>query len=207
LTGHIVRTGDLARDVLELIMASEAPRRSVQRRTADGVPRVFATLHRAELTDDRTRLAGVMTALENLGCPVTFPVHPRTRTRLDETGFTQRPGTGLRLTAPSGYVETLAGVCEADVVITDSGGVQREAFWLGVPCVTIRAYTEWVETVALGANRLVDPAHAASDLPGAVADALRSPRDWPRDVYGTGNAAKAIADAIDRTGLPGRTSS
>ncbi|MBK9065302.1 MAG: UDP-N-acetylglucosamine 2-epimerase [Gemmatimonadetes bacterium] len=99
-----------------------------------------------------------------------------------------------------GYLESLALVHGAAAVVTDSGGLQREAYWLGVPCVTVRAETEWEETVAAGANRLVPPAEAPQTLAGAVAAQLeRWPRAarWTPDAYGTGQAATAIAHAVE----------
>jgi UDP-N-acetylglucosamine 2-epimerase len=96
---------------------------------------------------------------------------------------------------PLGYLDALARVRGARAVVTDSGGVQREAYWLGTPCVTVRAETEWAETVALGANRLV-PADRADLLAGAVAAAAAAGRAWDRDAYGDGRAAERVRAAV-----------
>ncbi|HEY6061903.1 MAG TPA: UDP-N-acetylglucosamine 2-epimerase, partial [Gemmatimonadales bacterium] len=104
-----------------------------------------------------------------------------------------------RLVTPLGYLQTLAAIREASVVVTDSGGVQREAYWLGTPCVTVREETEWVETIACGANTLVPPARAAADLAGVVERVGRAPRQVlpaDRTAYGTGDAGLRIAQAV-----------
>lgn len=189
-----VLTGDVARDVL-LGAAARAPA------LADVEPFVFATLHRAELVDDAARLAGAVRALAALPLPVVLAAHPRTRARLAALGLADAFGA-LRVVPALGYLEALARVRDAALVVTDSGGVQREAYWLGTPCVTLRGETEWGETVALGANRLVAPAAAAGAeraLRSAAEAALGAGRGgWDRDAYGDGRAAARVADAAGR---------
>ncbi len=191
--GRIVFTGDVARDVLERNL-SRAP-------APDNDDRfVLATMHRAELTDDRDALAAVLDGLSAIDRPVLLPLHPRTRHTIDANGLTRRLGSNLRPLAPFGYLETLAHIRDADLVITDSGGVQREAYWLGTPCTTVRTETEWSETVALGANVLVDPRTAATALPEQVRRRGRTgppgEAGWNREAYGSGDAALAIAAAV-----------
>jgi len=197
----IVRTGDVARDVL-MRHASQASRAS----TAPGWPLapdesfVFATLHRAELTSSVEQLAGVVRALGGLDVPVVLPAHPRMRATLARHALAERlPGT-VHVLPPFGYLETLACVREARAVVTDSGGVQREAYWLGTPCLTVRAETEWHETVRLGANVLVPPERAASTLRDAVRDQIgkSGASGWDRDALGDGDAAGKVRDAIER---------
>ena len=163
-------------------------------------PYVFATLHRAELTDRPEVLAGVLRALGGLELPSVLAVHPRTRAALAASGFTTDRVGRLRLVPAVGYLESLALVHGATAVVTDSGGLQREAYWLGVPCITVRGETEWEETVAAGANRLVPPAAAPETLAGVVAAQLdrwsAGPR-WAPEAYGTGQAAAAIANAVE----------
>jgi UDP-GlcNAc3NAcA epimerase len=154
---------------------------------------VYVTLHRAELVDDPALLAGVVAALGALPLPALFAVHPRTAGALERGGF--RPGPRVRVREPLGYLESLAVLQGARAVVTDSGGIQREAYWLGVPCVTMRAETEWVETVECGANRLLPPANA-SRLPELVGAALAVPREWDRTCYGEGAAAGRIAAVL-----------
>lgn len=189
----VVNTGDVAYDVLrEQIGRLPAP----DGRLSEGY--VFATLHRAELTDRPAILRGVLEALGALALPVVLAIHPRTTAAIDAHGLGNTFGRSLRITPAVGYLESLALARGAMAVVTDSGGVQREAYWLGVPCVTVRTETEWTETVALGANRLVPPEVAPTTLRSAVEAALasRGGNRWPRDSYGDGQAARIIVEAV-----------
>ena len=129
-------------------------------------------------------------ALEELGEPVVFPAHPRTTAALEAAGIAL-PET-VRVLPPVGYLDFAALASQARVILTDSGGVQKEAYWYGVPCVTLRPSTEWVDTVSAGANRLVDDDPAA--LAEAVAEA-RMPLERPQ-LYGDGKASTKIADLL-----------
>lgn len=189
--GRVRNTGDVARDVL-LRHLEFAPPPSADGRFA------LTTLHRASLTSDREALRSALAGLSQLGMPVVFPAHPRTRQALERFELLSRLPAGISLTPPLGYLESLAAVRDAHVVITDSGGVQREAYWLGTPCVTLRSETEWQETLDCGANALVDPHHAEQDL-ARVAAAQRERRDdgvWRPEAYGDGHAAERIAAAV-----------
>ena len=131
------------------------------------------------------RLRRIVDGLNRLDEPVVFPAHPRTRAALD--GLELAPH--VELIDPLGYLEMTALVSNARVVVTDSGGLQKEAYWLGVPCVTARPSTEWVDTVEVGANVLVDD--DPDRLAAAVAEA-RMPEHRPQ-LYGDGAAADRIA--------------
>jgi UDP-GlcNAc3NAcA epimerase len=154
---------------------------------------LLLTAHRAGNVDDPERLRALVDLIEALPTPVLFPVHPRTRARLTDAELMGRLDRidGLVLSEPLGYVEFSALLCQARAVLTDSGGVQKEAYLAGVPCVTLRANTEWVETVAAGWNTLVDldaaAALAALDSP--------APRERP-PLYGDGHAAERCVQAI-----------
>jgi len=158
---------------------------------------VLATVHRAENTDDPRRLAGVMetlgTAAAKLG-RVVLALHPRTRARLIEHSIAVPPG--VHVVNPAPYLEMIALLANARAVLTDSGGVQKEAFFLEVPCLTLRDETEWVETRDCDANRLVgaEPLRARPAL-----DALAN-GDWKPDFsarpYGSGRAAEAIVQSL-----------
>jgi UDP-GlcNAc3NAcA epimerase len=148
---------------------------------------LLATLHRPYNTDNPEQLAAILAALDALGEPVVLPIHPRTRQRL--ATFNLQPSTvNLQLIDPVGYLDMLMLEQNARLILTDSGGIQKEAYLLAVPCVTLRPETEWVETVAAGWNRLTwgDPA--------AIIDAVRRP--WPDGspalIFGDGHAAERI---------------
>jgi len=153
----------------------------------------LATLHRQENVDDPRRLAAIVGALERLPHPVVLPLHPRTRLRLERAKL--RPGPNLRLLPPLGYLDMLGLLSRARAVLTDSGGLQKEAFILGRPCVTLRDTTEWVETLRGGANRLVgaDPEAIARAVKAIEA---RRPRPPARHPYGDGHAARRIAERV-----------
>jgi UDP-N-acetylglucosamine 2-epimerase len=117
---------------------------------------LLVTVHRAENTDGLQRMNGIMSALRELaesGQTIVFPVHPRTHKVLD--GLSVRSSGRLQLTEPLSYLDMVRLESSARMILTDSGGVQKEAYWLGVPCITLREETEWVETVESGWNRLV----------------------------------------------------
>jgi len=154
---------------------------------------LLLTAHRAGNVDDPDRLRALVELVRALLPPVLLPLHPRTRARLAGAGLLEdlRAIDGLRVTEPLGYVEFSALVCQARAVLTDSGGVQKEAYLAGVPCVTLRANTEWVETVATGWNTLVD-----LDAGAALAALARPlPAERPQ-LYGDGHAAERCVQAI-----------
>jgi UDP-N-acetylglucosamine 2-epimerase len=152
---------------------------------------LVVTLHRPALVDGPL-LADAMAALANVArtLPVVFPVHPRTRERMREEGLVL--GDHIRVIEPLSYLELASLASQARVIVTDSGGLQKEAYWYGVPCVTMRPSTEWVDTVEVGANRLVD------DDPDAIARAVteaRMPAERPV-LYGDGRASQRIAEIL-----------
>jgi UDP-GlcNAc3NAcA epimerase len=191
--GLVALTGDVAYDVLRarLDQLPSAP--------APDSPYCYTTLHRAELTDRPEVLCQVLTALGGLDLPVVLPLHPRTRAVLESAAPGLTTTLGIEVMPPVGYLESLALTRAAAVVVTDSGGLQREAYWLGVPCVTLRRETEWEETVELGANLALDPG-AVSALGMAVETQRQrwaNGPGWDRTVYGDGHAAARIAVAVE----------
>lgn len=159
---------------------------------------IYATTHRAELTNRPEVLARVLHALAALEMPVVLPLHPRTRAILNSQLSNLRLPAHVHVIEPVGYLESLTLVRLATLVVTDSGGLQREAYWVGTPCVTLRTESEWVETLDLGANRLLDPAGDLDVLGDHLRDASGRWREagWPRSAYGEGTASLQIADGV-----------
>jgi UDP-N-acetylglucosamine 2-epimerase (non-hydrolysing)/UDP-GlcNAc3NAcA epimerase len=153
---------------------------------------LLATAHRAANVDDPQHLAALVALLEALEQPIVLPLHPRTRERLRSHGLLERALRAARVIDPLGYLEFAALLANARAVLTDSGGVQKEAYLARVPCLTLRVQTEWTETVASGWNTLV-----GLD-PGAVRAALARPEpvEHPR-LYGDGHAAERVVAAIE----------
>jgi UDP-N-acetylglucosamine 2-epimerase len=150
-------------------------------------PYAVLTIHRQANTEAE-RLRAIVDAIATVDHRFVFPVHPRTRQALAD-GRIALP-SNVEPLEPVGYLEMLALVAAADVVVTDSGGLQKEAYWLQVPCVTIRPSTEWVDTVEAGANTLTEPEGLADALAGA-----RFPPEAPT-LYGDGHAAERIAASL-----------
>ncbi|WP_334072311.1 MULTISPECIES: non-hydrolyzing UDP-N-acetylglucosamine 2-epimerase [Paenibacillus] len=156
----------------------------------------LATIHRPSNTDDPVRLRAILQALRSLDYPVLFPLHPRTGKMLEAMGESaERPSGGnLLFTEPLSYLEMLALERQAKAIITDSGGVQKEAYFAKVPCFTLRPETEWVETVDCGWNTLVDP--LTMDLGRMIGD--YRPGSYIENLYGDGTASLQIAELIQQ---------
>ena len=196
--GRIFQLGDVMYDVV--LRHREEMRKREGLLTRLGVydrDYVLCTVHRAENTNDLAKLSNIVGGLERLSAeiPVIFPVHPRTKKAMATCGLNERRRSRLRTIDPLGYIDMAVLQSHAAVVATDSGGVQKEAFFLGTPCVTLRDETEWTELVDLGWNRLVPPISSE-----AVADGIRA-SIGQRGVnavypYGDGMASEKISNAI-----------
>jgi len=151
---------------------------------------LVVTAHRAGNVDDPERLRKLVELLRALPGQVVFPLHPRTRERLEAAGLTNELGD-VKTTAPLGYLDFLQLARHARAVLTDSGGVQKEAYLLGVPCVTLRDTTEWVETVEAGWNVLAD-----LDRDAAIAALERDPPAERPELYGGGHAAERVCEVV-----------
>jgi UDP-GlcNAc3NAcA epimerase len=198
VAGRVEVVGDVMVDVaMRWQPAVRADTRAPRAYGLDPGSYLLLTAHRAGNVDERERLRALVALVEALPGPVLFPLHPRTRARLKGAGLLAEleQADGVQLTGPLGYVEFSALLCHARAVITDSGGVQKEAYLAGVPCVTLRANTEWVETVRAGWNTLVD-----LDADAALAAlALEPPAGHPA-LYGDGHAAERCVQAITELG-------
>jgi UDP-N-acetylglucosamine 2-epimerase len=194
VTGRVELVGDVMVDVALLFQ----PRA----RAADGPLReagvsageyALVTAHRAGNVDDRERLRALVDLLLALPLTVVLPLHPRTRARLEAAGWLGelQDAAHVRVLSPLGYVAFTALLSRARAVLTDSGGVQKEAYLAGVPCVTMRDTTEWVETVESGWNVLVD-----LDTSAALAALERTPPAARPELYGEGHAGARVVAAI-----------
>jgi UDP-GlcNAc3NAcA epimerase len=159
---------------------------------------VLATIHRQENTDDPQKLRRIVDALATLSkeIPVVLPLHPRTRERLAVMGFTERLSCkGMHVIDPLGYLEMLAMEQAAGLIVTDSGGVQKEAYFFQVPCLTLRDQTEWGELVDMGWNRLVDVLNV--DIVDAARQSIGSRGSERISPYGLGDTAKRIVEKLN----------
>ncbi len=187
---HARFTGDV---MLDLSLRARGSAGDDALRTLGLAPReyCFATVHRAENADSPARLSAIVDGLSRARREVVFALHPRTAQALRAGGLA--PPAGIRVTPPRSYLETLSLVAHAAAVATDSGGLQKEAFFLGVPCVTLRDETEWPETLQDGWNTL------AGVSPEAIAEGLRraAPAAAPDlSAFGGGTGGQRAADAI-----------
>lgn len=199
ITQGVHVTGDIMQEAVLTYRELSASRSDVLSRHGLEEGRyVLATIHRAENTDTRERLDAIISALGRSPLPVLFPAHPRTAKAI-AAGRIALPGN-IRMVEPLGYLDMVQGESCAKAIVTDSGGVQKEAYWLGVPCVTARAETEWVETVDAGWNRVVgaDAQSIAAAL-SAVCEG-RWPTEESREtrpqLYGDGKAGERMRNQI-----------
>jgi UDP-N-acetylglucosamine 2-epimerase len=189
---HLV--GDVRVDVVMETVPRAKPRQAAlfaETRLKAGEPFALATIHRASNTDDQQRLTAIVNAFNTLDLPVVLPVHPRLRKMMEEFGLTF--SGNVRAIEPIGFLDMVALLDACTIVITDSGGLQKEAYMMKRPGVTVRDTTEWVETVTSGWNRLTEP----EAFKVAVADALRPPPAEHPDFYGAPGVCDRIVDALE----------
>ena len=192
---RVVVTGDVMADALQFAATKASAQSDILARLGLQPQRyLLATVHRAENTDDPQRLADILSAFAALDEPVVFPAHPRTRKFLHEKNYLPPPH--VRLIDPVGYFDIIALEKSARLLLTDSGGMQKEAYWFGVPCVTLRDETEWVETVASGWNVLTG---ADRDRIITAVRTFKPPAAHP-PLYGDGNAAEKIVHTLSVKG-------
>jgi UDP-GlcNAc3NAcA epimerase len=192
--GQVELVGDVMADVsLAFRDVAEERSRALEERALKAGSYLVVTAHRAGNVDDPRRLRLLVELLESLPLPAVLPLHPRTRARLEAAGLLERlsAAEGLELAPPLGYLDFLKLARHARAVLTDSGGVQKEAYLLGVPCITLRDRTEWVETVEAGWNVLVD-----LDAGAALQAIERDPPTGRPELYGGGRAAERVRDVV-----------
>ena len=185
--------GDVMQDAA-LFYARESEKVSTIRKSLgiEGSEYALCTIHRAENTDDRARLAGILAAIDRISgeLPVILPIHPRTRHLLEK----EKMKTAARTIDPVGYLEMIDLLKHCTIVLTDSGGLQKEAYFFAKPCVTLREETEWTELVEYGCNLI-----AGTD-PERIFAGYRTMRkagiDFGKDLYGGGKAAARVVEAL-----------
>ncbi len=200
LGSRAVLVGDLMLDAVLQFATDDRHSPSLQELGLEGRNYALVTLHRAENTDDVKKLADVLNALEQLRLSIVLPMHPRLKHMLGEEGTRMLASHGhIRLIEPVGYLEMLLLEKNAQMILTDSGGVQKEAYFLGVPCLTMRNETEWVETLHGGWNELVGT-NPQAILSGANRIMSRDNNwiDEPRDLvaFGDGYAGARSVNAV-----------
>jgi UDP-N-acetylglucosamine 2-epimerase len=187
--------GDVRVDVIEYAKersASVFARLEARAGVERGRDYAFCTIHRASNTDDPGRLKAILTALGLVPFPVVLPVHPRLKGKMQEFGLAF-PDT-VRTLSPTSFFETIALMKEAALILTDSGGLQKEAYMLKKPTITLRDTTEWTETVDAGWNRLSEPDEAS--MLAALEAAKNPPTDHP-NLYGERGVAERIAQLLE----------
>lgn len=196
ITEKVFLVGDVMLDAL-LLVTPVARRKSKILAQLNLEPKNYSlvTIHRPFNTDQPSLLENIVNALNSLSEPIVFPVHPRTRSILHTIGA--QPESHVKVIEPVGYLDMLVLEENARIIATDSGGVQREAYYFSIPCLTLREKTEWVETVDLGWNKLVGADEEA------ILDSwytLNPPIERP-DIYGNGRASQRIVEILTREGV------
>ena len=188
---HVV--GDVMGDILKRLISRSADRSKVLEHLQIAPKSyVLATIHRASNTDDALKLASLIESLGKLGRKVVFPIHPRTRIAIQKNKISIPKS--IIVIDPVGYLDMIQLEANADCILTDSGGMQKEAYWVGVRCITLREETEWTETVETGWNRLVG---TDSEL---IISAVKEwfPQGERPDIYGDGHAADKISEILSQ---------
>jgi UDP-GlcNAc3NAcA epimerase len=185
---NVYQTGDLMADSLKLA-TGYLKRNPASDRYEE--PYILTTIHRNYNTDSLERLQHILRALNILDYPVIFPIHPRTENILKTNSISKAEFSNIRFVAPLGYFEFINALMHAKFMITDSGGIQKEAYMLRIPCITVRYETEWVETLEGNWNVL-----AGEDLSHLKEKMTVEKGIYNESLYGTGKAAADIADSI-----------
>ena len=156
----------------------------------------LCTVHRAENVDDPKILEWIVNGLKEISkeMPIVLPLHPRTKAKLKEFGLFEKISPETKLISPVGFLDILVLQSSSSLIVTDSGGMQKEAFFQKKPCVTVRTETEWAELLEGGHNRLAKP--VADEIKDKAKDALEANVDWSIELYGDGHSSETIADSL-----------
>ena len=197
VTGEIYLTGDTMYDVFVKFKDEAGKNGIIDQLGLANHDYAVLTTHRAENVDDPLRLEKMLDAIQRVGMLVIFPIHPRTRERLKEHGIDLN-GTNIRTIDPVGYIEMLGLLKHAKMAITDSGGLQKEAFWSKIPCITIRDRTEWTETVELGVNFVtdVDPKKISQAFENILDNYGEIKSRFKSNPFGDGKASERIVKIL-----------
>ncbi len=183
----IVNAGDVMYDIIKEIGPKAEKSEILERLGLNGKNYATMTLHRAENVDNAERLQKLLNFVNDIDLEkVIFPVHPRTKRLLSQVNFSEK----IKIIDPLGYIDMVKLTKESSLVLTDSGGLQKEAFWLGVPCITLREETEWIETIELGWNILYKNFKSINDFTKKTA--------YP---FGDGRAGERIVEVIVNMGI------
>jgi UDP-GlcNAc3NAcA epimerase len=186
ITGKIFVSGDIMKDLV-LSLTERIDRNSVE-----GSPYYYATIHRPYNTDSKLRLEKILSSLNRLDKKVVFPMHPRTSIAVERYGLSKEHYSNINFIQPQSYKDNLEFLCRSSGLITDSGGMQKEAYWLQKRCITIRKETEWPETLKFGWN------HLCFENLESMNQMLQSPLGpWNTRLYGDVNIIKSIMEQID----------
>ncbi|MBS4192614.1 UDP-N-acetylglucosamine 2-epimerase (non-hydrolyzing) [Bacillus sp. FJAT-49705] len=194
ITENVVKIGDVMYDAVLYNTAIAEEKYHLEEFGVREKEYILATIHRAENTDSKDKLTAIFQAFAKLDEKVLLPLHPRTKHKLQEYGMGNLldGAANIRVIEPVSYLEMLLLEKKAKAIVTDSGGVQKEAYFAKVPCLTLRPETEWVETVDVGCNRLVDPLE--EDLAAIIQEF--QPADYSKQLYGDGKASEKISREI-----------
>jgi UDP-GlcNAc3NAcA epimerase len=197
VTGKIYMVGDTMYDVFMNFSDIADKNNITQKLDLTNNEYAILTMHRAENVDDPIKLKKTLQAIQSLKMPIIFPIHPRTKQRLNENGISL-DGTTIRTIDPVGYMEMLALLKNAKIAITDSGGLQKEAFWSKTPCITIRDRTEWTETVDIGVNFITDvnPARIKRTLKQIQENYCEIKSRFRSNPFGNGKASEMIVKIL-----------
>ncbi len=187
ITLNVFKTGDVMCDLLLWTVNNIEF-------TKEAEPFYYATIHRPYNTDEKTRLLEVLHSFQSLPHRVKFPAHPRTIHKMKEWGISQSDFSNIEFMSAVSYFENIKWLSGCEALLTDSGGMQKEAYILKKKCITIRSETEWTETLQGGWNTLVfDNLHKLSDI------IKKQPVNYIENLYGNGNAAEEIVHILKRT--------